>query len=164
MDRSAGRGQAVRSGARTATTPFVRPAQSVSRRRSETRDSALIELADAGLKNHLSFDAEPLVRECLSIREKRIPDDWLTFNARSRLGGLLLEQKRYAEAEPLLVSGYEGLKQREASIPANVKKRLREAVERLVQFSEAIGKLDEAAKWRKELETAKIRESQPAKP
>ena len=36
----AGRGQAARSGARTATTPFVRPAQSVSRRRSETRDSA----------------------------------------------------------------------------------------------------------------------------
>jgi hypothetical protein len=125
--------------------------------------TALIGLADAGLMNDPSFDAEPLIRQCLSIREKKIPDDWLTFNARSRLGGLLLEQKKYAEAEPLLVSGYEGLKQREASIPANGKKRLTEAVERLVQFSEATGKLDEAAKWRRELETAKTREGRPAK-
>ena len=77
-----------------------------------------------------------------------------------------LEQKKYAEAEPLLVSGYEGLKlAEEASIPANGKKRLTEAVERLVQFSEATGKLDEAAKWWKVLEeTAKTREGQPAKP
>ena len=50
--------------------------------------------------------------------KSRIPDDWLTFNARSLLGGSLLGQKKYAEAEPLLLSGYEGMKQREDKIPA----------------------------------------------
>jgi len=32
------------------------------------------------------------------------------------LGGSLLGQKRYAEAEPLLLSGYEGMKQRQRSL------------------------------------------------
>ena len=31
------------------------------------------------------------------------------------LGEALLEQKKYPEAEPLLLSGYEGMKQREAA-------------------------------------------------
>jgi len=37
------------------------------------------------------------------------------------LGGSLLGQKKYAEAEPLLLSGYEGMKQREVKIPPEVK-------------------------------------------
>ena len=39
----------------------------------------------------LSFEkfaeAQPLARECLALREKLIPDEWVTFNARSMLGG-----------------------------------------------------------------------------
>jgi len=34
-----------------------------------------------------------------------MPDDWLTFNTQSMLGGALLGRKRYADAEPLLVKG-----------------------------------------------------------
>ena len=61
--------------------------------------------------------AEPLLRECLAIREKTQPDDWTTFNTQSLLGGALLGQKKYADAEPLLLKGYEGMKQREKTIP-----------------------------------------------
>jgi hypothetical protein len=63
------------------------------------------------------IDAEPVLRECLALREKEGPDDWTTFNARSMLGGALLGQERRTEAEPLLVQGYEGMKQRAANIP-----------------------------------------------
>ncbi len=63
----------------------------------------------------MSMEAEPLLRECLAIREKALPDNWLTFNTRSMLGGLLLGQKKYEEAEPLLLAGYEGMKERENS-------------------------------------------------
>ncbi len=63
-------------------------------------------------------EAEPVLRECLAIREKAQPDEWSTFNTRSLLGDSLLGQKKYAEAEPLIVSGYEGMKAREAKIPA----------------------------------------------
>ena len=47
-----------------------------------------------------------------AIREKKQPDVWTTFNARSMLGGSLLGQGKHAEAEPLILSGYKGLKAR----------------------------------------------------
>ena len=78
----------------------------------------------------------PLLRECLRIREQKEPDDWRTFNAKSMLGASLLGQEKYAEAEPLLLSGYEGMKQREEMIPPQGKARLTEAIERLVQLYE----------------------------
>ena len=116
------------------------------------------ELAWLG-RNHLLqqkyTEAEVILRECLSIREKTQPDEWRTFNAKSMLGGALLGQKKYAEAEPLMLAGYEGMKQRETKIPPEGKVRLTEALERLVQLDEALEKKDEAAKWRKELEARK---------
>ena len=66
------------------------------------------------------------------------------------LGGSLLGQKKYDEAEPQLLAGYEGLKQREKTIPDQGKARLPEALERLARLDEATGKQDEAAKWRAE--------------
>ena len=63
-------------------------------------------------------EAEAILRECLAIREKAQPDDWTTFNTRSQLGGSLMGQKKFAEAEPLILAGYEGMKAREAKIPA----------------------------------------------
>ena len=89
--------------------------------------------------------------ECLAIREKVQPDDWTTFNTRSLLGGSLLGQKKYAEAEPLIVSGYEGLKAREAKIPPPGRPRLAEAGERVVRLYEDWGKKDKAAEWRAKL-------------
>ncbi len=47
---------------------------------------------------------------------------------------LLLGQKKYAEAEPLLLAGYEGTKQREKTIPEQSKIRFPEAIERLAQL------------------------------
>ena len=72
--------------------------------------SALAILANARLHEGKFAEAERLARECLTIREIQIPDDWRTFNARSMLGGSLLGQKKYAEAEPLLLAGYQGMK------------------------------------------------------
>ncbi len=100
-------------------------------------------------------EAEPLLRECLAIRAKTQPDEWTTFNTKSLLGGALSGQEKYAEAEPLLLSGYEGMKQREAKIPSLGNVRLTEALERLVQLYDAMEKKAEAAKWRKELEGRK---------
>ncbi|MBE0544939.1 MAG: tetratricopeptide repeat protein [Verrucomicrobia bacterium] len=96
-------------------------------------------------------EAEPLARECVALREKLIPDDWRTFNARSMLGGSLLGQKKYAEAEPWLISGYEGMKQREDKISAAVKARIQESLQRLVQLYEATGQSEKAAEWNKKL-------------
>ena len=97
-------------------------------------------------------DAEPVLRDCLAIRQKKMPDDWRTFNTQSLLGAALLGQKNYTEAEPRLRDGYAGMRDRETHIPPNGKVRLTEAVERLVKLYEALDKPIDAAKWRKELE------------
>jgi hypothetical protein len=100
----------------------------------------------------------------MAVREKQEPDAWTTFNARSMLGEALNGQKKRAEAEPLLVQGYKGLRERAAKIPKEGKLRLAEALERLMQLYEASGKPDEAARWRRELETAKADAKAPDEP
>ena len=59
------------------------------------------------------------------------------------------------DAEPLLIAGYQGMKQRETTIGSQGKPRLTEALERLVQLYDATNKPDEAARRRKELEARK---------
>jgi len=103
-------------------------------------------------------DAEPILRECLAIQDKKQPDSWMTFYTRSMLGEALIGQRKYAEAEPLLIAGYEGMKQREKSIPPRNKELLTEALEGLVQIYDAWGKKDHADDYRKKLaaERAKL--------
>jgi tetratricopeptide (TPR) repeat protein len=91
--------------------------------------------------------SEPLLRECLSARERKWPDSWQTFNTRSQLGGSLMGRENYAVAEPLLIQGYEGLKARKAKIPAPSRTRLREAASRIVKLYESWGRPKKAAEW-----------------
>jgi tetratricopeptide (TPR) repeat protein len=79
-------------------------------------------------------DAESILRECLAVREKKQPDFWSTFNTQTLLGGALLGQKNYAEAEPLLLKGYEGMKAREKTIPPQGSARIPEALDRIVEL------------------------------
>ena len=137
-------------------------------RRSFPEDSSQLagELAQIGsklLQLRAYTDAEPLLRESMSIREKTEAEEWSTFNTLFMLRGALLGQKKYADAELLLLKGYEGMKQREATIPANAKIRLTDALNRLVQLYEAMDKKDEAAKWRKVCENAKSAEKTSAR-
>jgi len=80
------------------------------------------------------------------------------------LGEALAGQKRFQEAEPLLIEGYEGMNTREASIPPVGKVRLTEAIRRLVDLYTAWDKPDEAAAWRKRLAEveASIEKAKPA--
>ena len=96
--------------------------------------------------------AETYLRECLTIREKKLPDNWIVFNTKSMCGEALAGQKKFPEAEPLLVEGYQGMKDREAKIPPAAKTRLPEAIQRLVDLYTTWDKPEEAAKWRAMLE------------
>jgi serine/threonine protein kinase/tetratricopeptide (TPR) repeat protein len=101
----------------------------VSRRLQELRealpaDSAEMAFELAGLAHGLLAaglytQAEAVARESLDIRERRMPDSFLTCNARSLLGGSLLGQGRFAEAETLLLASYECMLERTLSNPAD---------------------------------------------
>ena len=101
-------------------------------------------------------EAEARMRACLRIRDNLAPVAWTTFNAKSLLGDALLAQQKYDDAEPLLLSGYEGIKKRQAELPKTEKIRLTEAAERLVQLYTAWGKADQADRWQKERVAIKL--------
>jgi tetratricopeptide (TPR) repeat protein len=113
--------------------------------------ASLEQLAEVLREEAKLDEVEPLLRECLSIREKKLPDGWPTFSARSAMGENLMARKQYAEAEPLLISGYNGLSEPEARIPAANKPRLQKAAERLIRFYEETAQPDKAAEWKQKL-------------
>jgi hypothetical protein len=73
------------------------------------------------------------------------------FDTQSRLGAGLVGQPQYAEAEPLLLAGFLGLKARQAQMPAQQRSRLPEAGRRLIQLYEVWGKPQNAREWQAKL-------------
>jgi tetratricopeptide (TPR) repeat protein len=129
------------------------------RERGETDSVAFAkQLSDFGsnlMRQKKWVDAEAALRESLTIRRAKAPEAWSTFNIQCGVGRALLEQKKYAEAEPLLVQGYSEMKAREALIPAENRKSLTAVAERLVQLYDEWGKPDDADLWRRELPAKK---------
>ena len=106
-------------------------------------------------------EAESLLREALAIYENTHVYKWQRYDAQSMLAGSLQGQKQFDKAEPLALSGYEGMKDREAEITALSRNRLTEAGERVVSLYEAWGKDDKANEWRQKLRLAKTLPSAP---
>ncbi len=107
-------------------------------------------------------DAEQIARERLAIRFKNItdlnlPGAWSLFLMKSDVGEALLGQKKYADAEPLLLEGYEGMKARKQHMGHAANNKLVFALELLVKLYDAWGKEAEAERWRKELADEKAR-------
>jgi eukaryotic-like serine/threonine-protein kinase len=94
-------------------------------------------------------ESEPLAREALDFNRKNQQEDWQRFRAESLLGASLAGQKKYAEAEPLLLSGYQGMAARKGRIDVPDWYHLDRAREWIVQLYQAWGKPAKAAEWRK---------------
>jgi tetratricopeptide (TPR) repeat protein len=94
-------------------------------------------------------DAEPILRECLAIRERTQPDTWPLATAQAVLGATLLERKQYEEAERRLRAGFDGMRDRNRGVaPGVVRLRLAETAGHLVRLYEATGRREEATRWR----------------
>jgi serine/threonine protein kinase/tetratricopeptide (TPR) repeat protein len=96
-------------------------------------------------------DAEVLLREVLAIADRNLTNDWSRFRTQSLLGAALAGQKNFSAAEPLLVQGYQGMKERQNQIPGNRGRKLGEACKRAVELYETTGRPDQAAEWKKEM-------------
>jgi tetratricopeptide (TPR) repeat protein len=129
---------------------------------SPENDNARSMLGSVLVKRGNYVEAENLLRPVQVKRDEKEPEVWTTFVTRFSLGGALVGQAKYAEAEPLLVSGAEGLLKRADTIPAVDKERVTEALEQLVRHYTAWDKPAQAAEWRKKLDA--WRAANPAKP
>jgi tetratricopeptide (TPR) repeat protein len=98
--------------------------------------------------------AEPILRECLAIREKTQSNGWDTFNSRSMLGGALLGQGKVTEAQALVVGAYEQMEKMQETIAGANDKRddWLDAMDRFETLYESCGDKPEAARWRTEIE------------
>ncbi len=103
-------------------------------------------------------EAESLLREALAIDQLDVRRhyQWVSVQGAVRLG-----RKKYAEAEPLLLEGYRGLKKDEALHPA-VRRRLAQVGGWIVRLYEATNQPEKARLWREKLkprhsDTAPIR-------
>ncbi len=104
-------------------------------------------------KPQTAAEAEPILRECLAIRQKTFavenPEHWLVLNTMSVLGGSLVgetadtamsaetREAKLHEAEPLLLDAYTKMKE-DPNVPPPVAgaDRRREAIERIVRLYE----------------------------
>jgi tetratricopeptide (TPR) repeat protein len=117
----------------------------------EHRDTmtSAADLALAYLSQGKFAESEPLAREAVAFDRNKQPDDWQRFRAEGLLGASLAGQKKYAEAEPLLLEGYRGMLERKDRIGVPDWYHLERAREWIVQLYQAWGKPKEASEWRK---------------
>ena len=104
-----------------------------------TMDSAA-DLALAYVSEGKFAESEPLAREALDFYRKNQPDDWQRFRAESLLGESLAGQRKYADAESLLVEGYQGMLARKERIGTPDRYHLQRAHEWVVQLYISWGK------------------------
>ena len=91
-------------------------------------------------------ESEPLAREAMGTDQKKQPGDWQRFRAESLLGASLAGQKKYAEAEPLLLEGYKGMLARKDRIGAPDRHHLQLAHQWLIRLYKNWGKAPEGGR------------------
>jgi tetratricopeptide (TPR) repeat protein len=116
-------------------------------------------LSENLLLQHRYSEAAQTARESIALYEKKGKKgadeiDWRLPYVKNVLGGALLCQKKYAEAEPLLLQGYEGMKRAEALIIAEYRCRLPEAGERVIRYYEETKQPEKARAWREKMKPA----------
>jgi serine/threonine protein kinase/tetratricopeptide (TPR) repeat protein len=100
------------------------------------------------LLQHHYDAAETLVREAMAQKPTEMQRCcyWMSI-----LGAALLGQHKYADAEPLLLQGYGGMKQRESWLQPSDKRRLSEAGEWVVRFYEVTNQPAKVRVWREKI-------------
>jgi eukaryotic-like serine/threonine-protein kinase len=113
--------------------------------------ASMIGLVESYLREGKYAQAEPLSLETLRRYEKDRPENWRRYKAESLRGDTLAGQKRFAEAEPLLMTGYQGLTERETTIPAADRSATEQAGDRIFQLYQHWNQPGKAARWRARL-------------
>jgi eukaryotic-like serine/threonine-protein kinase len=115
--------------------------------------SDLLWLGRAQLEQRKYDLAEASFREALQRYEKVRPNVYQRYNSESLLGQSLMAEGKYAEAEPLLLSGYKGLLQRRDKMSVPNRQYVQLAADRVVRLYVEWGKPKKAQEWRNKLQT-----------
>jgi len=106
--------------------------------------------------------AESILRTALTRYEKVAPEGWERYNCQSMLGASLSGQRRYQEAEPLVLDGYEALVQRKANIPPADASVIDRAGRRIIELYRGWGRTDQMDAWAGRLKATSRSSSAPS--
>jgi tetratricopeptide (TPR) repeat protein/predicted Ser/Thr protein kinase len=109
--------------------------------------SAQMELAQIYALEGKDAQAEPLARGAAAVFKNEPADNWNRVMAETILGASLKGEKKYAEAEPLLLHGYRALAGGRNRLDAPQRYFIDLAHKWLVQLYRDWGKPDKAAEW-----------------
>jgi eukaryotic-like serine/threonine-protein kinase len=113
--------------------------------------STMTSLGHVRLQQLKYSEAEATLRAALKVYERAGLDLWERYYCQNLLGRSLADQKKFAEAEPFLISGYEGMLQREGEIPASARSDLAEAGHRVLGLYRDWKKPEKTAEWQQKL-------------
>ena len=113
--------------------------------------TALRELAWAHQEMGQPEEAEQQFRKALLAQKNNDPSHCLYFVTQKGLGTVLAQQKKYPEAETLLLSAHEGLNTPFQKDDAQFKELI-ECLDEIVRLYEDWNKLDKAAEWQAKLD------------
>jgi non-specific serine/threonine protein kinase/serine/threonine-protein kinase len=135
-------------------------------RRTQGADSAdTMAAADDlafSLQSQESFtESEALAREALATETKLRPDSWQRFRAETLLGAALAGEKKYAEAEPMLLDGYQGLLARKEHVEVWNWDQIDHAGGWIAGLYQYWGKPEKAAEWRARLKSDRAGNMKP---
>jgi len=92
--------------------------------------------------------AEEHLRAALAIRREEPSATWVLYREMSKLGEVLTSTKKFSEAEPLLVDGFNQLLTVETQIPAAARGEiLADARRRVVRYFESMQQPEQAAAY-----------------
>jgi hypothetical protein len=112
---------------------------------------ALSILTDVRMSLGKFREAEQPATELLNIRRRKMPDNWRRYSAERTLGAVLLGMGELDKAEPLLLSGYDGMKKLETKIPDGVRYIVADAARCLVELYKRKHDPAQGAAWRRKL-------------
>jgi non-specific serine/threonine protein kinase/serine/threonine-protein kinase len=115
--------------------------------RSAVLAAPLADLASAEVGQGKAAAAERTLRQALAILDRQAPDAPGRFQVMIQLGGVLDDEHKPADAEPLLRQGYLGLTASRAPAGADEWRHRAEAARRLARLCEATDRTAEAAQF-----------------
>ncbi len=99
------------------------------------------------LRSKAFNEAEPILRECLAIRQEAEPNRWIAYSTQSMLGQVQLGLDQLEAAESNLLAAYDGLHQQASTAPANANERIEETVKCLIDLYTRLKNETEAKRW-----------------
>src|SRR5262249_43340117 len=149
----------MRAGRVPEAQPLLEEALRLHRVKLGPEHHMTLESLDALAQAHLAAKqpekAVRLLEESLTILEHEEPNSRRTWYTRLTLGTALVGQKRYPEAESLLLRVVEGLQRPDVRHSGERNAGLTKAVEQLILLYDAWAKPDKATEWRKRLDEEK---------